>query len=65
MGLKRTIKVLTWVKIVHDTEWEEYQVVPRFGTYESKVNETYHTDDVSDALGTAELMDRAYAGRAD
>lgn len=56
-----TIKVLEYVKVIYDYDWEEYHVGPRDVVSTKWGDEAYHTSDRGDALATADVMDRLYA----
>ena len=62
---KKTIATFKWVKIVRDSDWEEYSVVPRFekDPVRREAETAYCWNDKQEAYDTAAVMDKAYDGK--
>ena len=56
---RRVVETIGSVKIYKDSDWGEYIVVPEGGSVD---DDGYHTDDLEDAVSTAQHMDSENEG---
>jgi hypothetical protein len=57
---RRKIATTSDYKTYWDSEWQEYQVEPVFGSVSDRRAGTYHTDDKQNAIDTMHDMQKWY-----